>query len=111
MERINGIKYYSLDDIIKILRDDYGIKKVCERKYNKVIQFFNERSIPYSNSKDTIELKLYSEDIVNDIIDYFYKNQKIEEYKNKIAELKKELKELNTKYPVIKSIKRGGKRQ
>ena len=44
MERINGIRYYSLDDIIKILRDDYGIKKVCERKYNKVIQFFNERS-------------------------------------------------------------------
>ena len=106
MERINGIRYYYLDDIIKILRDDYGIKKVGEGKYNKVIQFFNERSIPYSNSKDTIELKLYSEDIVNDIIDYFYKNQKIEEYKNKIAELKKELKELNTKYPVIKNIKK-----
>ena len=107
MERINGIRYYSLDDIIKILRDDYGIKKVCERKYNKVIQFFNERSIPYSNSKDTIELKLYSEDTLIDIMDYFYKNQKIKEYKNKIAELGEEIEELNNKYPVIKNIKRG----
>ena len=45
------------------------------------------------------------EDNVNNIIDYFYKNQKIKEYKNKIAELRKEIKELNTKYPVIKNIK------
>lgn len=96
MERINGIKYYSLDDIIKILNDDYGIK--TNRKGDaKVIQFFGNRSIPYSEGMK--ELKLYSEDTLNDIIDYFYKNQKIKEYKNKIAELNKEIEELNKKYP------------
>ena len=42
-------------------------------------------------------------------MDYFYKNQKIKEYKNKIAELGEEIKELNNKYPVIKNIKKRGK--
>ena len=97
MERINGIKHYSLDDIINILSvGNYGIK-IKRKDDAKVIQFFNERSIPYSEG--TEKLKLYSEDTLNDILDYFYKNQKIKEYKNKIAELNKEIEELNKKYP------------
>ena len=104
MERINGIKHYSLDDIANILIvGNYGIKIKGE---SKVIQFFNKRSIPYSEG--TKELKLYSEDALNDIIDYFYKNQKIKEYKNKIAELNKEIEELNKKYPNKKNIKNNG---
>ncbi len=103
MERINGIKHYSLDDIINILIvGNYGIKI---KEESKVIQFLNGRTIPYSEG--TEKLKLYSEDTLNDIMDYFYKNQKIKEYKNKIAELGEEIKELNNKYPVIKNIKRG----
>lgn len=95
MERINGIKHYSLDDIINILIvGNYGIKI---KEESKVIQFFNGRTIPYSEGAE--ELKLYSEDTLNDIMDYFYKNQKIKEYKNKIAELNKEIEELNKKYP------------
>ena len=95
MERINGIKHYSLDDIINILIvGNYGIKI---KEESKVIQFFNGRTIPYSEG--TEKLKLYSEDTLNDIMDYFYKNQKIKEYKNKIAELNKEIEELNKKYP------------
>lgn len=96
MERINGIKHYSLDDIIKILNDDYGIK-IKRKDDAKVIQFFGNRSIPYSEG--TEKLKLYNEDTLNDILDYFYKNQKIKDYKNKIAELNKEIEELNKKYP------------
>lgn len=95
MERINGIKHYSLDDIINILIvGNYGIKI---KEESKVIQFLNGRTIPYSEG--TEKLKLYSEDTLNDIMDYFYKNQKIKEYKNKIAELNKEIEELNKKYP------------
>lgn len=95
MERINGIKHYSLDDIINILIvGNYGIKI---KEESKVIQFLNGRTIPYSEGAE--ELKLYSEDTLNDIMDYFYKNQKIKEYKNKIAELNKEIEELNKKYP------------
>ena len=95
MERINGIKHYSLDDIINILIvGNYGIKI---KEESKVIQFFNGRTIPYSEGAE--ELKLYSEDTLNDIMDYFYKNQKIKEYKNRIAELNKEIEELNKKYP------------
>ena len=104
MERINGIKHYSLDDIINILIvGNYGIKIKGE---SKIIRFLNGRTIPYSEG--TKELKLYSEDTLNDIIDYFYKNQKIKEYKNKIAELNKEIEELNKKYPNKKNIKNKG---
>ena len=89
MERINGIKHYSLDDIINILIvGNYGIKI---KEESKVIQFLNGRTIPYSEG--TEKLKLYSEYTLNDIMDYFYKNQKIKEYKNKIAELGEEIKE------------------
>ena len=95
MERINRIKHYSLDDIINILIvGNYGIKI---KEESKVIQFLNGRTIPCSEG--TEKLKLYSEDTLNDIMDYFYKNQKIKEYKNKIAELNKEIEELNKKYP------------
>ena len=54
MERINGIKHYSLDDIINILIvGNYGIKI---KEESKVIQFLNGRTIPCSEGTEKLKL-------------------------------------------------------
>lgn len=90
MQIINGKKYYSIKEIINELNERFGFDF---KKDNSTFQRFYRRKYPFiwGKSKEAdFKYKLYSEDVIIEIINYYDRKNKIREYFTKIKELRAE---------------------
>lgn len=89
MQIINDTKYYSIKEIINELNERFGFDF---KKDNSTFQRFYRRKYPFILGKSEeadFKYKLYSEDVMIEIINYYDRKEKIKEYFTKIKELRK----------------------
>lgn len=90
MQIINDKKYYSIKEIINELNERFGFDF---KKDNSTFQRFYRRKYPFVWGKSEevdFQYKLYSEDVMIEIINYYDRKEKIKEYFTKIKELRAE---------------------
>lgn len=90
MQIINDKKYYSIKEIINELNERFGFDF---KKDNSTFQRFYRRKYPFILGKSEeadFKYKLYSEDVMIEIINYYDRKEKIKEYFTKIKELRAE---------------------
>lgn len=87
MQIINDKKYYSIKEIINKINEKFGFGF---KKDNSTFQRFYRRKYPFvwgKSEESDIKYKLYSEDIMIEIINYYDRKEKIKEYSATIKEL------------------------
>lgn len=87
MQIINDKKYYSIKEIINKLNEKFGFDF---KKDNSTFQRFYRRKYPFvwgKSEESDIKYKLYSEDVMIEIINYYNRKEKIKEYSAIITEL------------------------
>ena len=87
MQIINGKKYYSIKEIINELNEKFGFNF---KKDNSTFQRFYRRKYPFvwgKSEEADFQYKLYSEDVMIEIINYYDRKEKIKEYSATITEL------------------------
>lgn len=90
MQIINDKKYYSIKEIINELNERFGFDF---KKDNSTFQRFYRRKYPFiwgKSEEADFKYKLYSEDVMIEIINYYDRKEKIKEYFTKIKELRAE---------------------
>ncbi|TXJ31180.1 hypothetical protein [Brachyspira aalborgi] len=90
MQIINDTKYYSIKEIINELNEKFGFNF---KKDNSTFQRFYRRKYPFvwgKSEESDIKYKLYSEDVMIEIINYYDRKEQIKEYFTKIKELRAE---------------------
>lgn len=90
MQIINDTKYYSIKEIINELNERFGFDF---KKDNSTFQRFYRRKYPFvwgKSEEADFQYKLYSEDIMIEIINYYDRKLKIREYLTKVKELRSE---------------------
>lgn len=90
MQIINDKKYYSIKEIINELNEKFGFDF---KKDNSTFQRFYRRKYPFiwvKSEEADIKYKLYSEDVMIEIINYYDRKEKIREYLTKVKELRAE---------------------
>lgn len=90
MQKIDGVKYYSIKEIVNKVNEETNINLKYD---NSTLQRFYRRDFPHvlTKSDETNHTwRVYSEDILIEIIDYYHRKQKIREYLKKVTELRKE---------------------
>lgn len=102
MQIINDKKYYSIKEIIDKLNEKFGFDF---KKDNSTFQRFYRRKYPFiwgKSEESDIKYKLYSEDVMIEIINYYDRKEKIKEYSAKITELLSENALFREKYRKIR---------
>ena len=90
MQIINDKKYYSIKEIINKLNEKFGFNF---KKDSSTFKRFYRRKYPFVWGKLEeldIKYKLYSEDVMIEIINYYDRKKQIKEYCTKIKELRAE---------------------
>ena len=90
MQIIDGVKYYSIKEIINKLNEKFGFDW---KRDNSTFQRFYRRKYPFilgKSEESEFHYKLYSEDVMIEIINYYDRKEKIKEYFEKIKELRAE---------------------
>ena len=90
MQKIDGVKYYSIKEIVSKVNEETNINLKYD---NSTLQRFYRRDFPHlmvKSDETNHKWRVYSEDILIEIIDYYHRKQKIREYLKKVAELRKE---------------------
>lgn len=101
MQIIEGKKYYSLKEIIKKVNEECG---TTFELGNTTYQRFYRRKFPYVLGKSeeaNFQYRLYSEDVLIDIIDYYCRKKKIKEYLKEVENLRVENTAFNNKYKFL----------
>ena len=90
MQIIDGKKYYSIKEIVNKINEECGLNF---KKDNSTFQRFYRRNFPFILGKSeevNFQYRLYSEDVMIELIDYYYRKKKIKEYLTKVKKLRAE---------------------
>ena len=90
MQIINDKKYYSIKEIINKLNEKFGFNF---KKDNSTFQRFYRRKYPFiwgKSEEADFQYKLYSEDVMIELINFYDRKLKIREYLTKVKELRAE---------------------
>lgn len=90
MQIINDKKYYSIKEIINKLNEKFGFNF---KKDNSTFQRFYRRKYPFiwgKSEEADFQYKLYSEDVMIELINFYDRKEKIREYLTKVKELRAE---------------------
>lgn len=90
MQIINDKKYYSIKEIINKLNEKFGFNF---KKDSSTFQRFYRRKYPFvwgKSEEADFQYKLYSEDVMIELINFYDRKEKIKEYFTKIKELRAE---------------------
>lgn len=90
MQIINDKKYYSIKEIINKINEKFGFNF---KKDNSTFQRFYRRKYPFiwgKSEEADFQYKLFSEDVMIEIINYYDRKEQIKEYFTKIKELRAE---------------------
>lgn len=107
MQIINGKKYYSIKEIINELNEKFGFNF---KKDNSTFQRFYRRKYPFvwgKSEEADFQYKLYSEDVMIELINFYDRKEKIREYLTKVKELRAENTLFIKKYKKINKDMRG----
>lgn len=88
MQIINGKKYYSIKEIINKINEECGLNL---KKNNSTYQRFYRNSFPFVMAKTDeadYQYRLYDEDVVFEIIDFYNRKKKIKEYLKEATEMR-----------------------
>ena len=90
MQIIDGKQYYSIKEIINKLNEKFGFDL---KKDSSTFQRFHRRKYPFilgKSEESDFQYKLYSEDVMIEIINYYDRKEKIKEHWAKVKELRAE---------------------
>lgn len=101
MKIINSIKHYTINEILDMINEKCNTNI---KKNNGIFQWFYRHNFNVVKSYWKGAFYYYSEDVVNDIVNYYYRRCEIEKLnknnhiKQRIKELVKQNKEFLKKY-------------
>ena len=101
MQIIDGKKYYSIKEIVKKVNEECG---TTFELGTATYQRFYRRKFPHiwgKSEEANFQYRLYSEDILIEIQDYYYRKKKIKELWQQVEEMRAKNTAFNNKYKTL----------